>query len=145
MIRKVSSIMFGLIIAVTLVIVVQMIGHALYPPPAGTDFNDPESVRAMMDSVSPMSLVIVIVSYVLGTFGGGLLAALVARETPALYAAVIAAFVMLGTILNLFSIPHPLWFSVSAVVSIVATALITGRIAPMMITDRPSPPAEPRQ
>jgi hypothetical protein len=137
MIRKVASIMFGLIIAITLVIVVQMIGHSVYPVPPGTDFDDPESVRAMMETLSPMALVIVIVSYVMGTFGGGLLASLVARETPMLYAALIGAFVMLGAVLNLFSVPHPAWFSISAIVSIVATALITGRIAPMMITDRP--------
>jgi hypothetical protein len=138
MIRKVASIMFGLIIAITLVIVVQLIGHTVYPVPPGTDFNDPESVRVMMETISPMALVIVILSYVIGTFGGGLLASLVARETPALYAAVIGALVLLGTSVNLYSVPHPPWFAVSAVVSIVATALITGRIAPMMITERPA-------
>lgn len=138
MIRKVTSIMFGLIIAVALVIVVQMIGHSIYPLPPGTDFNDPESIRAMMDSISPLSLVIGILSYVLGTFGGGLFASLIARETPSLYAAVIGTFVMLGAVLNLYSVPHPLWFSVSAIVSIVAAALITSRIAIMMITNRPT-------
>ena len=140
MIRKVTSIMFGLIIAITLVIVVQMIGNSMFPVPPGTDFDDPASVRAMMESISPMALVMVIVSYVLGTFGGGLLASLIARETPMLFAAVIGAFVMLGAVLNLYAISHPLWFSVSAIVSIAVTALITGRIAPMMITDRPANP-----
>lgn len=138
MIRKISSIMFGLVVAITLVIVVQMIGNALYPIPPGTDFDDPESVRQLMATISPMSLVIVILSYVIGAFGGGMLASLIARESPPFYAGVISAFVLLGAILNVMSIPHPAWFSVAAMVSIIATALITGRIAPMMITDRPA-------
>ena len=68
--------------------------------------------------------------------GGGMLAALVARETPMLYAAIVGGLVLVGTVLNLFAIPHPTWFAVSAIVGIVATVLVTGRLAPLLIAER---------
>jgi uncharacterized membrane protein YeiH len=128
--------MFGVIIAIALIIVIQRIGHAIMPPPTGVDFSDPDAVRAMMREMPLPAYLAVILSYVIGTFGGGLLAGLLARETPILYATVIGAFVLAGTILNVYAIPHPTWFVVAAIVSIVATAYFTSRVSALLITDR---------
>jgi len=136
MIKRIAGVAFGAIIAVALIIVVQMIGHAVYPPPPGIDFGDPASVATMMSKVPDGALLFVILSYVTGAFGGGMLAALVARETPMLYAAIVGALVLVGTVMNLFAIPHPTWFAVTAIVGIVATSLATGRLAPLLITER---------
>jgi len=136
MIRKIAGVVFGAIIAIALITVVQMIGHAIYPAPPGIDFGDPASVATMMFKVPAGALLFVILSYVIGAFGGGMLAALVARETPMLYAAIVGGLVFVGTVLNLFAIPHPTWFAVSAIVGIVATVLVTGRLAPLLIAER---------
>lgn len=136
MIRKIAGMAFGALIAITLIIVVQMIGHAVYPPPPGIDFGDPAAIATLMFEVPAGALLFVILSYIIGTFGGGMLAALVARETPMLFAAIVGALVLVGTVMNIFVIPHPTWFAVTAIVGIVATVLITGRLAPLLITDR---------
>ena len=136
MIRKIAGVAFGAVIATALIIVVQMIGHAVYPAPPGIVFGDPASVATMMFEVPAGALLFVILSYVIGAFGGGMLAALVARETPMLYAAIVGGLVLVGTVLNLFAIPHPTWFAVSAIVGIVATVLVTGRLAPLLIAER---------
>ena len=117
MIRRIAGVAFGAVIAIALIIVVQMIGHALYPLPPGIDFGDPAAVAIMMFEVPAGALHFVILSYVIGAFGGG-------------------ALVLVGTVLNLFAIPHPTWFAVSAIVGIVATVLVTGRLAPLLIAER---------
>lgn len=136
MIRKIAGVTFGAIIAIALITVVQMIGHAVFPVPPGIDLGDPASVATMMFEVPAGALLFVILSYVIGAFGGGMLAALVARETPMLYAAIVGGLILVGTAVNLFSIPHPTWFAVSAIVGIVATVLVTGRLAPLLIAER---------
>jgi hypothetical protein len=137
MIRKIAAVAFGVLIAITLIIVVQMISHAVYAPPPGFDVNDPDAIARLVAEAPTGALLLVILSYVVGAFGGGMLAALVARETPLMYAAIVGAFVLLGTIMNLTSIPHPTWFAITSIAAIVATVLLTGRIAPMMISERP--------
>jgi energy-converting hydrogenase Eha subunit B len=136
MIGRIAAVAFGVLIAVALIIVVQMIGHAIYPPPTGISGNDPDALAAMVAEAPAGALLFVILSYVFGVFGGGMLAALVARQTPLMYASIVGAFVLAGTIMNLYSITHPLWFGVTSVVAIIATVLLTGRIAPMMISEK---------
>jgi len=34
----------------------------------------------------------------------------------------------MGTVINLVSIPHPLWFSITSVVAIIATIFVTSRL-----------------
>ena len=92
MIRKIAGVAFGAIIVIALIIVVQMIGHAVYPAPPGIDFGNPASVATLMFKVPAGAL--------------------------------------------LFVIPHPSWFAVSAIVGIVATVLVTGRLAPLLIAER---------
>ena len=49
--------------------------------------------------------------------------------SPFVYAAVIGGLVLVGTVINLVSIPHPTWFAITSVVAIVATVFVTSRIA----------------
>lgn len=136
MIRKIGLAIFGVIVAVALIVVVQMIGHNVYPPPPGTDFDDPEAVRALIEQAPAGALLFVIASYVAGTFGGGLIVALIARDSAETYAMIVGGFVLGGTLLNLVSIPHPAWFQVAALASVVGTAFLTGRVAKSLITVR---------
>jgi hypothetical protein len=136
MIGRITAVAFGVLIAAALVIVVQMIGHAIYPPPTGIGGNDPDALLAMVAEAPVGALLFVILSYIFGAFGGRMLAALVARQTPFMYASIVGAFVLAGTIMNLNAISHPLWFVITPVMAIVATVLLTGRIAPMMISEK---------
>ena len=136
MIRKVAAISFGAVIAIALIVVVQMIGHAVYPPPPGIDATNPETLKTLVGKMPVAALMLVILSYAVGAFGGGLLAALIARETPMVYALIVGALVLLGTLVNLVAIPHPTWFAIGAITAILATIFATGRLARLLITAR---------
>ena len=136
MIRKIGLALFGIVFAIALITVVQMIGHNVYPPPPGTDFDDPAAIRALIEQAPAGALLFVIASYVVGTFGGGFIAGLIARDAPAMYAMIVGGFVLAGTFLNLVSIPHPVWFQVTALGSVIGTAFLTGRMTLALATGR---------
>jgi len=128
MIRKIAAVVLGVVLAFVLIIAVESLGHSVYPPPADLDFTDQAAMRAYVDTLPLGALLFVMAAWLAGTFGGGLLAILVAGESPFVNAAIIGGLVLLGTVINLVSIPHPTWFSITSVVAIVATALLTSRI-----------------
>ena len=65
----------------------------------------------------------------IGVFGGGILATVIAREAATTNCSIIGGLVLAGTIMTLISIPHPAWFSIVSIVAIVATTYVTSKIA----------------
>ena len=92
------------------------------------DVTDTEAMKTYVMTLPATALLIVMAAWIVATLVGGLLACFIARETPLIYSAIIGGLVLLGTIINLMSLPHPFWFSITSVLAIVATIFITGRI-----------------
>ncbi|MEJ8568776.1 hypothetical protein [Elongatibacter sediminis] len=129
MLRKVIAVMAGLFTAVALVALIESISHRIYPPPPGIDFRDPEQLASFINGLPLSALLWVLGAWVLGTLAGAWLACWIARDRTWLIAAIIGAVMLTATALNLAAIPHPTWFSVSAVIGVAAAALAGGRIA----------------
>ena len=66
------------------------------------------------------ALLFVAVAWFIGTLGGTLAACKIGDAKPMIFAAVVGGLMLLGTLFNLMTIPHPLWFSILGVVGIVA-------------------------
>jgi len=126
--RKIFAVVLGVIAAVVLIIAIEALGHFLYPLPAGMDVTDTEAMKAHVITLPVTALLIVMAAWIVATLVGGLLACFIARETPLIYSAIVGGMVLLGTTINLMSLPHPLWFSITSVLAIIATIFITGRI-----------------
>jgi hypothetical protein len=132
--RKIFAVVLGFIAAVILIITIEALGHSLYPLPAGMDITDTEAMKAYVITLPATALLIVMAAWIVATLVGGLLACFIARETPLIYSAIIGGLVLLGTIINLISLPHPLWFSITSVLAIIATIFITGRIGSSIVS-----------
>ena len=50
------------------------------------------------------------------------------------HVAVVGAFVLAGTILNLLAIPHPTWFALSAVLTVIAAVPLTVLLSRLIVT-----------
>ena len=120
--RKAAGLIVGVVVAIGLIAAVQLFSHTVYPPPTNVDFSNEDDARRMLATAPPGSLLFVVGAYVTGVFGGGLIAGLIARETPALFAWAVGGFVLTGAIVNMYAIPHPLWFSILSVIGIVVSA-----------------------
>ncbi len=126
--RKILAVVFGIVVAVVLIIAIEALGHAVYPVPDGLDLTDPEALQTYVMDAPIAALLFVLGAWLVATLVGGLLACFIAKESPLVYSAIIGGLVLLGTILNLMSIPHPTWFSITAISAIIATIFVTSRL-----------------
>jgi len=121
-------VVLGVIVAVVFIIAIEALGHSVYPVPEGLDITDTEAMQAYVTGLPIGALLFVMGAWLVATLAGGLLACFIARETPLVYSAVVGGLVLLGTIINLMSVPHPSWFSITSVLAIIAMIFVTGRL-----------------
>ncbi len=122
--RRIGAVVAGLFGSVVLIMAVQAVGTWLYPPPPGTDLTDPEAVAALMAQMPLGALLMVELSYVVGSLGGGVIARLVSADRATVQALVVGGLLTLAGFANLAAIPHPLWFAVLSTATYVPCAML---------------------
>lgn len=128
-IRYIAAAFVGIVLAMALVAGIEAIGHAVYPLPAGLNFKDPAQVQAYFNGLGFGEFAFVLAAWIVSTFVGGVVAASIARTRPFLFAAFVGAVILAATIANMVLLPHPLWFSVLAVVGILLATYGAGWVA----------------
>ncbi len=137
MLRKIVAIVVGAFVAIALIATVEYFGHQAYPPATGIDITDEAAMKQYAATLPVGTLLYVGAAWLIGAFGGGLLAALIAQKEAKTNCMIVGGLVLAGTIMTLISIPHPLWFSFSSVIAVVATILVTAKIAASLVADDP--------
>ncbi len=129
MLRRIFAVVAGLAVAVIVVMLIQKLGHNLYPPPEDLDPADKEFMRNYMANLPWGPLAFVAASYTFATLIGGWVAAMITKDKPLLYAAMVGAAVMVGAISSVMTTPHPTWFTTASVVGIVVAVLLAAIVA----------------
>jgi len=108
--RNVFAVVFGVAVAVFAIMAVEMIGHALYPPPAHLRLDDPKAIRDYVENAPFLALAFVPVAWAAGAFCGGAVAALLAagRRTQR-FGLMVGTVLLVASAMNLWVIPHPVW------------------------------------
>ncbi|PTS84520.1 MULTISPECIES: hypothetical protein [unclassified Caulobacter] len=83
---------------------------ALFPPAPGLDLNDPAQLKAFAQSMPVGALATLLAGWSAGAFGSALAGYLVARRTWAAWVG--PMFNLLGVVMSITMIPHPLWVAV---------------------------------
>lgn len=117
------GIVAGIVVAFATIWIVDLGGHLLYPVPSDLSMSDYEAIGAFIRSMPPLALFIVALAWFLGSALGGYVAAAVSRRDWSIW--VIAGLVVVGAILNIMIIPHPLVLQIGAV----AAPLLGGVVA----------------
>ena len=128
MTRNVFAVVFGVVTAVILIMVIETMGHSVYPPASSIDFQDMQAMATYVDTLPIGALLFVMLAWETGTIGGGLVACFIARNRAMVYASIVGGMVLFATIYTLTTIPHPLWFSITSVIAIAVATWITGII-----------------
>ncbi len=129
MAKNIAAAIAGIVTAFVLIMLIEKLGHIIYPPPPDLDFSDPEALRPYIATLPFLALLFPMIAWVVGTFAGTVVACKIGTANPLLFAAIVGGLVLAGTIANLIMIKHPLWFSVVSLVAIVASAWIAVRVA----------------
>jgi len=127
MLRKALGALAGLVAGFAAIMIVQTIGHKVYPPPPGLDPKDAEALKALIGSMPTGALLFVLCSYAVGSLAGGFVASKIGQHVaPAL---IVGALLMAAGVANLMSIPHPTWFTVINLLLFVPLAYAGGKLA----------------
>jgi MFS family permease len=129
-VRRILAVVVGIVVAVVLVFVLEQISNILYPPAEGVDLTDPKQLEKHIAGLPLPAFLIVLAAYLIASFVGGYVAALIAGEKPALFASIVAGFILAATVLNLYFIPHPQWFAYVALLGIAIMGVLAGSLAP---------------
>lgn len=138
MLRSILGTIVGLVVAFVVVAATDSVNHRLYPPSAAIreaaakqDFRAlGPAVEEWLKSAPRMALILIPVAWVAGAFCGSLAATWISRVRRPIPAMVIAAFLLLGTAMNLAMIPHPAWMAVVGLIGIPAAALAAWWLVP---------------
>lgn len=129
MLRKYLSIFVGIISGVIILFLIELIGHLIAPPPINIDYKDINALKDYTKHAPIIIFVMLIIAYSVGSFVGGLIAGLLSKEKKTDNAVTVGGILLgLGTY-NLFSLPHPTWVIVIALLVFIPFSWFGGRIA----------------
>lgn len=131
-VRNVLAALAGLVAAMLVIGVVEMAGHAIFPPPDGLDITKPEDQARLMEVVPIGAKVAVVVAWFLGALAGCAAATWIARTIRPGW--IVAGVLVLGGMYTTQMFPHPVWMVVCAVVLPIAGKLLADRLLVARLT-----------
>jgi hypothetical protein len=129
MLRDTGAGIAGLAVAIVIIMAIQAVGHAIWPPPESLDWNDTEVVRTYVSQLPFPALLFPILSYFLGALAGPIIASIISTARPIIFAGIIGLVLLAFTIANLIQIPHPHWFSALAIAAVLLGSWLAMNIA----------------
>lgn len=127
-VRSVIGGLVGVLVAFALVAGIEAVGHLVYPVPPGVDFGNAQALEAYVAEQPVGALAFVVAAWVIATFVGGAIAAIVAGRHAVLMAGLVGGAVLAATAANFAMIPHPSWMVVTGIVGIMAAARLAGTV-----------------
>lgn len=112
LLRGLLAVIVGLIAGGIVNMGLVMLGPHVFPPPAGVNVADAESIRASVHLFEPRHFVFPFLAHALGTLVGAIVAYLIAAARRTAFAYAIGVINLAGGIAAATMIPAPAWFLV---------------------------------
>lgn len=121
MLRNFGAVIAGCIAAAIIIMVVEMMGHVIHPLPkeyrealvaaqtAGDEAAQMKVISEYIPQAPVGALLFVPLAWGVGTLAGGFLAVRIARPGAEDVAYAVAGMMLLGGVMMIAAIPHPLW------------------------------------
>lgn len=129
--RTILGAVIGLVMAVITIMLVELAGHAVFPPPPGLNPQVTEDMARIIAMQPFGALLFVVAAWTIGAFDGGFVAALIAKaKHPRIAALVPALMVMAGVVMMVIEMPeHPKWMAVCGLLLPIPAALAGAALA----------------
>ncbi len=125
--RMALGIIAGLVVAFLCVFAVEMVGHSLYPPPAGLDINNPADQARVMEAMPAAAKAMVLAAWFVGALAGAWTANRIAGRSLAGW--VVVLLVIAAGIATMVMIPHPAWMWAGGIALPLAAAWVADRLS----------------
>lgn len=121
MIRNILSVVVGIIVGLFAITALHQLGMVFYPLPEGVEMNDSEDIAEYI-KVAPLgALFMVMFAHLGGTFLASISSSLVSKEKTICY--IVGGVFTLFGVINLYQLPHPMWFNIEVVLYLPAALL----------------------
>lgn len=121
--RQLVGVLLGIAVAVGVVFLVELIGHAVLPVPTDYDPMTEEGAARYLREAPIAAKLGLVFGWFAGALAGGWMAVRVGRRTWLAW--IVAIMIALAGVTNVIMIPHPLWMQAAAV----AAPLLAGWLA----------------
>ena len=128
-VRNILAVIIGLVVGGLVNMGLIMISGSIIAPPEGADVTTMEGLKAALPLFEPRHFIMPFLAHALGTLVGAILAALIAVDKKMRFALVIGFLFVIGGIMNVISLPSPIWFTILDLgLAYLPMAFIGGRI-----------------
>ncbi len=142
--RRVLGLCAGLLVGVVVIGAIEAVGHAAFPPPAGTDLADRQA-RAELIASAPAGLSLVTAAaWLVGSLAAALLARTIEGPGRAVATTIAGTLLVLAGVSNVVALPYPAWFRVLGPAALAAGSLAGGRLAGLGLARRSKAGTSPR-
>lgn len=128
MLRSIGAVILGVIVAGLSVAFLETLGHRIFPPPPEASSSDPEVLAKVLAELPIGALLLVLVSWFLGTLIGAWVAARLVSDSRAAHGLVVGGVMMIGGVVTMLQVPHPQWFMVLGALVFLPAAYIGSRL-----------------
>ncbi|MEP6805144.1 MAG: hypothetical protein ABI892_11525 [Flavobacterium sp.] len=110
--KNTLAVIIGLFVGSIANMSILLMSSSVIPAPHGADVTTMEGLKATMHLFEPKHFIFPFVAHALGTFAGAAATALIAANNKMRLALAIGAFFLLGGIVNVCTLPSPIWYNV---------------------------------
>jgi hypothetical protein len=125
--RSILAFLAGAVAMSLTVAGVQMIGHQLWPLPAGLNPNDHAQMATVVESMPVAAKAWVVLAYAIATAVAVLVATAIARPHWKGLGIALGGLMLVLCILNITMLPHPLWMIIATLAIPLPIALAVAR------------------
>jgi hypothetical protein len=138
-IRSALVLLGGVVAAVVVVGLMDALAGSLYALPPGTDPSDPESFRQAVATLPVQAFLILLAGWILAAGIGAYIAARLATHARATHGLIVAFFVLVATVGNLATIPHPVWMWPASIILIPAAGWVATKLVRPTFSNKGAP------
>jgi hypothetical protein len=138
MLRPIAAVIAGFVVAILGIDLVQAIGALVAPASsAPPDITNHAAMAEFLAGLPWKSYAFILAAYLLGTVAGVVVAASILPDPRSRTTWIVGGLVVVVTVANLLMLPHPVWFSVAAVVAVGLGVVLGRQLGPIQAMRRP--------
>ena len=123
--RNLFSVIIGLIVGVLVIFFIETSGHHLFSVYQNVpNITEPEAFAAFIETLPLGAFLFLLFAHSLGTLISAFSATLISGHSRPVPAIVVGVLMLSAGVINLISIPHPVWFQISEVILYLPAALL---------------------
>lgn len=127
--KQILAVIVGVIIGGLIIYGIESINMVRYPWPENLSMEDKEAFAEYVSSLPVDAFITVIIAHLIGSFVAGFVCSKITPSRKLLLGTICGMFFLVGGIMNLVMIPHPLWFMVIDLMIFVPFAWLGAKLA----------------